>query len=122
DQGNKINKFNNTLNHHTYIKSQMVNYKHPFCKRTFSSRSGYSQHVNICDQSISDKSDNSIMDINNILLESEEIFNSIEMNDKSLYKDLPPLVKELLLSDDHNSNFENIIFEDSIINQDILEP
>ena len=44
------------------------------------------------------------------------------MNDESLYEDLPPPVEELLLSDDHSSNFENIISEDSIINQDILEP
>ncbi|CAI2195049.1 10614_t:CDS:1, partial [Funneliformis geosporum] len=42
------------------------------------SRSGYSQHVNICDQSISDKSDDSIIDINDVLLESEDIFNFIE--------------------------------------------
>ncbi|CAI2195338.1 14911_t:CDS:2, partial [Funneliformis geosporum] len=69
----------------------MVNYKCTFCKRIFSSRLGYSQHVNICDQSISDEN-------------------------------LPPPVEELLLSDNHSSNFENIISEDSIINQDILEP
>ncbi|CAI2192156.1 3322_t:CDS:2, partial [Funneliformis geosporum] len=61
------------------------------------------------------------MDINDVSLESEEIFNSIEMNDKSLYEDLLLPVEELLLSDDHSSNFENIIFEDLIINQDILE-
>ncbi|CAI2174295.1 11909_t:CDS:2 [Funneliformis geosporum] len=94
----------------------MVNYKCSFCERTFSSRSGYSQHVNICDQSIINESDNSIIDINNILLESEEIFNSIEMNNESLYEDLLPLVEELLLSNDHSSNFENIISEDLIIN------
>ncbi|CAI2199668.1 13668_t:CDS:2, partial [Funneliformis geosporum] len=68
-----------------------------------------------------DKSDDSIIDINNVSLKSKEIFNSIEMNDESLYEDLLPPVKELLLSNDHSSNFENIIF-DSIINQDILEP
>ncbi|CAI2190825.1 11043_t:CDS:2, partial [Funneliformis geosporum] len=100
----------------------MVNYKCPFYKRTFSSRSGYSQHINICNQSISDESDDSIIDINDISLESEDIFNSIEINDESLYEDLPPPVEELLLSDDYSSNFENIISEDSIINQDILEP
>ncbi|CAI2201161.1 12586_t:CDS:1, partial [Funneliformis geosporum] len=54
------------------------NYKYPVCKRTFSSCSGYSQYINICDQSISDASDDSIMDINDVSLESEEIFNSIE--------------------------------------------
>jgi len=58
----------------------MVNYKCPFCKRTFSSRSGYSQHINVCDQSSSDESDDSIMDINDVSLESEEIFNSIEVH------------------------------------------
>ena len=57
----------------------MVNYKCPFCKRIFSSRSGYSQHINVCNQSISDESDDSIMDINDVSLESEEIFNSIEV-------------------------------------------
>lgn len=56
----------------------MVNYKCPFCKRTFSSRSGYSQHINVCNPSSSDESDDdSIMDINDVSLESEEIFNSI---------------------------------------------
>ncbi|CAI2197919.1 11431_t:CDS:1, partial [Funneliformis geosporum] len=44
------------------------------------------------------------------------------MNDKSLYEDLPLPIEKLLLNDDHSSNFENIISEDSIINQDILEP
>ncbi|CAI2195946.1 1402_t:CDS:2, partial [Funneliformis geosporum] len=101
----------------------MVNYKCLFCERTFSSHSGYSQYVNICDQSISDKSNDSIMDINEVSLESEDIFNSIEIRFlTNLYEYIPLPVEELLLSDDHNSNFENIIFEDSIINQDILEP
>ncbi|CAI2197995.1 8715_t:CDS:2, partial [Funneliformis geosporum] len=59
-------------------------------------------YVNICDQSISDESDNSIMDINDVSLKSEEIFNSIEMNDESSYEDLPLPVEELLLSDDHS--------------------
>ncbi|CAI2194032.1 5632_t:CDS:2, partial [Funneliformis geosporum] len=80
----------------------MVNHKCSFCECTFSSRSGYSQHVNICDQSIINESDDSIMDINDISLEIEEIFNSIEMNDESLYEDLPPPVEELLLSDNHS--------------------
>ncbi|CAI2190570.1 12024_t:CDS:1, partial [Funneliformis geosporum] len=44
------------------------------------------------------------------------------MDNESLYKDLPPSVEELLLNDNYSSNFENIISEDSIINQDILEP
>ncbi|CAI2189361.1 6740_t:CDS:2 [Funneliformis geosporum] len=44
------------------------------------------------------------------------------MNNENLYEDLLPPVEELLLGDDHSSNFENIISEDSIINQDILEP
>jgi len=44
------------------------------------------------------------------------------MDDESLYEDLPPPVEELSLLSDHSSNFENIISEDSIINQDILEP
>jgi hypothetical protein len=35
----------------------MVNYKCPFCKRTFSSHSGYSQHINVCNPSSSDESD-----------------------------------------------------------------
>jgi hypothetical protein len=43
------------------------------------------------------------------------------MDDENLYKDPPP-VEELSLISDHSSNFENIISEDSIINQDILEP
>jgi hypothetical protein len=43
------------------------------------------------------------------------------MDDESLYEDLPPPVEELSLLSDHSSNFENIIFEDLIINQDILE-
>jgi len=44
------------------------------------------------------------------------------MNDKSLYEYLYSPVEELLLLSEHSSNFKNIISEDSIINQDILEP
>ena len=43
------------------------------------------------------------------------------MDDENLYKDPPPVEESSLISD-HSSNFENIISEDSIINQDILEP
>ncbi|CAI2196266.1 8850_t:CDS:2, partial [Funneliformis geosporum] len=68
-----------------------------------------------------DESDDSIMNINDVSLENEKILNSIEMNDESLYEDLFPPVEKLLLSDDYSNNFENIISENSIINQDILE-
>jgi hypothetical protein len=61
----------------------MTNFKCPVCKRTFSTRSGYSQHTNVCIQvaSSSDENDddNSTMDINETLLESEKSFNSIEV-------------------------------------------
>ena len=39
-----------------------------------------------------------------------------------VYIKIFPTVEELSLLSDYSSNFENIISEDSIINQDILEP
>jgi hypothetical protein len=61
----------------------MTNFKCPVCERTFSTRSGYSQHTNVCIQvaSSSDENDddNPTMDINETLLESEKSFNSIEV-------------------------------------------
>ena len=48
----------------------MTNFKCPVCEHTFSTRSGYSQHTNICIQvaSNSDENDNNnpTMDINEI--------------------------------------------------------
>ena len=61
----------------------MTNFKCPVCKRTFSTRSGYSQHTNVCIQvaSSSDENDddNPTMDINKTLLESEKSFNLIKI-------------------------------------------
>ncbi|CAG8640481.1 7264_t:CDS:2 [Funneliformis mosseae] len=89
------------------------------------SHSGYSQYINVCNPSNSDESDDdSIIYINDVLLKSKKIFNSInsiEMHYKSLHEDLPPPVEELLLLSNYSGNSENFIFENSIINQDILE-
>ena len=61
----------------------MTNFKCPVCKCTFSIRSGYSQHINICIQVAfsSDENDdnNPTMNINETLLESKKSFNSIEV-------------------------------------------
>ena len=61
----------------------MINFKCPVCECTFSTRSGYSQHTNVCIQvaSSSDKNDddNPIININKTLLESKKSFNSIEV-------------------------------------------
>ena len=61
----------------------MTNFKYPVCKHTFSTRSGYSQHANICIQVVSSSNenndDNITMDINETMLESEKSFNSIEV-------------------------------------------
>ena len=61
----------------------MTNFKCPVCKYTFSIRSGYSQHVNVCIQVVfnSDENDddNITMDINETVLESEKFFNSIKV-------------------------------------------
>ena len=61
----------------------MTNFKCPVCKRIFSTRSEYRQYTNVCIQvaSSSDENDddNSTMDINETLLESEKSFNSIEV-------------------------------------------
>ena len=61
----------------------MITFKCSICKRTFSTRSGYSQHANVCIQVISSSDenddDNPTMDINETLLESEKSFNSVEV-------------------------------------------
>ena len=61
----------------------MTNFKYPVCKRTFSIRSGYSQHANVCIQVVSSSDenddDNITIDINETILESEKSFNSIEV-------------------------------------------
>jgi hypothetical protein len=61
----------------------MTTFKCPVCKRTFSTRSGYSQHANVCIQVVSSSDenddDNITMDINETVLESEKSFNSIEV-------------------------------------------
>ena len=61
----------------------MTNFKCPVCERIFSTRSGYSQHTNVCIQvaSSSDENndDNLTININETLLESEKSFNSIEV-------------------------------------------
>ena len=61
----------------------MTNFKCPVCKRTFSTRSGYSQHTNVCIQVASSSNENDdnnfTIDINKTLLESEKSFNSIEI-------------------------------------------
>jgi hypothetical protein len=50
-----------------------MSYKCPFCSRTFSTKSGYSQHISICQPSSSDSSEESslITDVNNMSLDSE---------------------------------------------------
>ena len=61
----------------------MTNFKCPVCKRTFSTRSGYSQHTNIYIQVVSSSDenddDNITIDINETVLENEKSFNSIEI-------------------------------------------
>ena len=61
----------------------MTNFKCPVCKHIFSTRSGYNQHTNIYIQVASSNdendNDNSTMDINETLLESEKSFNLIEI-------------------------------------------
>ena len=57
-------------------------FKCPFCTRTFSTRSAYSQHVNHCmspDQSSSEES-SLITNINDMSLESEKSPNIEEVN------------------------------------------
>ena len=61
----------------------MTNFKCPVCKRTFSTRSGYSQHTNVCIQVASSSNENDdnnfTIDINKTLLESEKSFNLIKI-------------------------------------------
>lgn len=55
----------------------MSSLKCPYCPRTFSSKSGYTQHVNRCiPEIVSDNSDNEsdlTTNINNMSLDSEEL-------------------------------------------------
>jgi hypothetical protein len=59
----------------------MSSIKCPSCPRTFSSRSGYTQHVNRCLPPIVDSDDdesNLITDVSNMSLDSEEFMRDIE--------------------------------------------
>jgi hypothetical protein len=60
-----------------------MSYKCPFCSRTFSTKSGYSQHTSICQPSSSDSSEESslITDVNNMSLDSEGFTSEIYMNE-----------------------------------------
>ena len=51
-----------------------MSFKCSFCSRTFSTKSGYSQHVNVCQPLSSDEEPSLIItDINNMSLDSEEL-------------------------------------------------
>ena len=54
-----------------------MTYKCPFCERTFSTRSSYSQHVASC-MKTAEEEENIITDMNDMSLESEEFLNPIE--------------------------------------------
>jgi hypothetical protein len=59
----------------------MSSIKCPYCPRTFSSKSGYTQHVNRClpppDDSDDDES-NLVTDVSNMSLDSEKFIHDIE--------------------------------------------
>ena len=57
----------------------MIPQKCPYCSRTFSSKSGYTQHVNRCASVIgSDSESDLITDVNNMSLDSEELNRNID--------------------------------------------
>lgn len=66
----------------------MSSIKCPYCSRTFSSKSGYTQHVSHCslpqDDSDGDES-NLITDVSNMSLDSEEFIHDIEEVKKNNY-------------------------------------
>ena len=53
-----------------------MSYKYPFCERILSTRSSYNQHV-IC-LKIAEE-DKIVTDMNDMSIESEEVFNPIEI-------------------------------------------
>ena len=59
---------------------KMSSIKCPYCPRTFSSKSGYTKHVNNCFSSADSDGDelNLITDISNMLLDSKKIIRDIE--------------------------------------------
>jgi hypothetical protein len=57
----------------------MPSLKCPYCPRTFSSKSGYTQHVQRCaPEIVSDNESDLITDINDMSLDSEELNRNIE--------------------------------------------
>jgi hypothetical protein len=58
----------------------MSSLKCPYCPRTFSSKSGYTQHVKCCasEEIVSDNESDLITDINDMSLDSEELNRNIE--------------------------------------------
>ena len=58
----------------------MIPHKCPYCSRTFSSKSGYTQHVKHCAPPVivSDSESDLVTDINNISLDSEELNRNID--------------------------------------------
>ena len=58
----------------------MTTFKCSVCKHTFSTRSRYSQHTNVCIEIVSSSDENDDDNITmEIVLESEKSFNSIEV-------------------------------------------
>jgi hypothetical protein len=60
----------------------MIPQECPYCSRTFSSKSGYTQHVNRCAPPVivsdSDSESDLITDVNNMSLDSEELNRNID--------------------------------------------
>ena len=56
-----------------------MNFKCENCKRTFSNRSGYRQHVNFCIKSQAQSSSEESTDINDMSLDSEGFTNFSEV-------------------------------------------
>jgi hypothetical protein len=57
---------------------KMSSTKCPYCPRTFSSKSGYTQHVSHCLPPLDESDDDLVTDVSNMSLDSEKFIHDIE--------------------------------------------